>query len=66
MLVLNPKKGDLSMCVSLRGIALPDVVGKVFMVLQERLKEAAEEELPESQCGYRNGRNCTDMIVTVR
>ena len=26
----------------------------------------AEEELPESQCGFRRGRACTDMIFTVR
>jgi hypothetical protein len=25
----------------------------------------AEEELPESQCGFRKGRGCSDMIFTV-
>ena len=25
----------------------------------------AEDELPESQCGFRTGRSCTDIIFTV-
>ena len=31
-----------------------------------RLQKLAEEELPESQCGFRMGRSCADMIFTVR
>ena len=31
-----------------------------------RLQELAEEVLPESQCGFRKGRGCSDMIFTVR
>ena len=26
----------------------------------------AEEELPESQCGFRKGRGCSDMVFTIR
>ena len=67
VLVPIPKKGDLSNCDNWRGIALLDVVGKVVArVLQERLQELSEEELPESQCGFRKGRSCTDMTFTVR
>ena len=63
----HPQKGDLSRCDNWRGIALLDVVGKVVAkVLQERLQKVAEDELPESQCGFRKGRSCTDMIFTVR
>ena len=59
-------KGDLSSCDNWRGISLLDVVGKVVArVLQVRLQKLAEEELPESQCGFRSGR-CADMIFTVR
>jgi hypothetical protein len=44
-----------------------DVVGKVVArILQERLQKLAEDELPESQCGFRRGRSCADMIFTVR
>ena len=34
-------------------------------ILQERLQELAEELLPESQCGFRKCRGCTDMIFVV-
>ena len=66
-LVPIPKKGDLSSCDNWRGIALLDVVGKVVArVLQERLQKIAEDELPESQYGFRKGRGCTDMIFIIR
>ena len=67
VLVPIPKKGDLTRCDNWRGISLLDVVGKVAArILQGRLQELAEEVLPESQCGFRKGRGCSDMIFTVR
>ena len=67
VLIPIPKKGDLTSCDNWRGIALLDVVGKVVArLLQGRLQKLAEEELPESQCGFRKGRSCTDMIFMVR
>ena len=67
VLVPIPKKGDLSNCDNWRGISLLDVVGKVIArILQDRLQQLAEEELPESQCGFRKGRGCSDMIFAVR
>ena len=58
-----PKKGDLQSCDNWRGISLLDVVGKLFArVIQERLQHIAEDILPESQCGFRKGRGCCDMI----
>lgn len=66
-LIPIPQKGDLSQCDNWRGIALLDVVGKlVARVMQERLQKLAEDELPESQCGFRAGRSCADMIFTIR
>ena len=66
-LIPIPKKGNLSDCNNWRGIVLLDVVGKVVArVIQERLQQLAEEELPEAQCGFRKGRSCSDMIFTVR
>ena len=53
-----PKKGDLSECDNWRGIARLDTVGKVIArIIQERLQSLAEEELPESQCGFRRERD---------
>ena len=67
ILVPIPKKGNLRNCNNWRGIARLDMVGKVVArILQERLQQVAEEELPESQCGFRKGRGCTDMIFIVR
>ena len=44
-----------------------DVVGEVVArVLQERPQKIAVDELPESQCGFRKGRGCTDIIFTIR
>ena len=58
-----PKKGDLQHCDNWRGISLLDVVGKLFArVIQEHLQVIAEKVLPESQCGFRKGRGCCDMI----
>ena len=62
-----PKKGDLHQCDNGRSISLLNVVGKVFArIMQERLQTIAERVLPESQCGFRSGRGCIDMIFTAR
>ena len=64
VLVPLPKKCSCDNC---RGIALLEVVGKVVArVLQERLQKLADDLLPESQCGFRKVRSCTDMIFTIR
>ena len=42
-------------------------MGKVVArVIQGRLQKSAERVLPESQCGFRTGRGCTDMVFTIR
>ena len=67
MLIPISKKGDLSKCDNWRSISLLDVVGKVIArILQDCLQKLAEDELPESQCGFRKGRGCSDMIFTIR
>ena len=66
VLIPIPKKGNLSYCDNWRGIALLEMIGKVVArVLQARLQLIAEEELPDSQCGFRKGCGCSDMIFTV-
>ena len=67
IIVPIPKKGDLTSCDNWRGIVLLDVVGKVLeKIIQMRLQRVAEMELPESQCGFREGRGCSDMVFMVR
>ena len=67
VLVAIPKKGDLSVCDNWRGISLLDVFGKLFArILKQRLESVAEKELAESQCGFRKGRGCVDMIFCAR
>ncbi len=34
--------------------------------LQERLQTVAEDQLPDSQCGFRKGRGCADMLFCAR
>ena len=66
IIILTTKKSNLEVCDNWRGIVLLDVVGKVLAKLvQNRLREVAEEILPESQCGFRQSRGCTDMIFVV-
>ena len=61
------KEGDLQQCDNWWGISLLDVVGKVFaQVIQERLQIIAERILPDSQCCFRKGRGCCDMIFVAR
>ena len=67
LLVPVPKKGDLTQCDNWRGISLLDTMGKLFdKVLQRRLQEMAEGVLSDSQCGFRSGRGCVDLIFSAR
>lgn len=67
LIVPIPKKGDLQQCDNWRGISLLDVAGKVFArLIQERLSSIAERLLPDSQCGFRKGRGCVDMVFVAR
>ena len=58
-----PRNGDLPFCDNWRGIALLDVAGKVVSrLVQDRLQQIAEQDLPDSLCGFRRGRSCTNQI----
>ncbi len=62
-----PKNGDITVCDNWRGISLLDIGGKLFAkTIQGRLQSVAEEVLPDSQCGFRRGRGCVDMIFCAR
>ena len=61
-----PKRDDLSICDNWRGISLLDVMGKLFArVINDRLQTVAEDSVADSQCGFRAGRGCVDMVFCV-
>ena len=67
MSVPIPKKGDLTLCDSWRRISLLDVVGKLFAkIMQSRLQVVVEDLVPDSQCGFRKGRGCINMMFCAR
>ena len=67
VIVPIPKKGDLRSCGNWRGISLLDVAGKLFArLIQDRLQSLAMDVLPDSQCGFRSGRGCIDMVFLAR
>ena len=37
-----------------------------MLVFQQRLQSVAERVLPDTHCGFRSGRGCTDMIFCAR
>ena len=62
-----PKKGNPECCDNWHGTSLLEVVRKVFArILKEGLQVIAEQMLPESQSGFRKGRECCDMIFVAR
>jgi len=62
-LVPVSKKEDLSSCDNWCRISLLDVVGKVFAkIIQQHLQTITEEEVADSQSGFRCNRGCTYMI----
>ena len=63
LLVPIAKKGDLTECDNWRGISLLDVMGKLFSkVIHRRLQWVTKEVLLDSQCGFRSGRDCVDVV----
>ena len=67
ILIPIPKKGNLRSCDNWHSVALLEAVDKVVTrINQGRLQQVAETQLPESQCGFRRGRGCTDMTSVVR
>ena len=59
-----PKKGNTKECSNYHSIALISHTSKVmFKILQARLKEYMNHELPDVQAGFRKGRGTTDQIA---
>ena len=65
---LYKRKGNRRCCDNHRGISLLAIAGKMRpRVLLNRLPNHLERDLlPESQCGFREGRGTIDMIFAAR
>ena len=61
-----PKKGNAKECSNYRTIALIPHASKVMLkILQARLQQYANRELPDVQAGFRKGRGTRDQIANI-
>ena len=61
-----PKKGNPKECSNYCTIALISLVSKVmFKILQARLQQSMNRELPDVQVGFRRGRGTRDQIANI-
>ena len=61
------KSGDKSLLDNYRGISLLSIPGKVYsLIIGERLKKWADQQLLDAQCGFRSERGCNDAIFALR
>ena len=62
-----PKKGNAKECSNYRTIALISHPSKVMLkILQARLQQYVNRELPDVQAGFRKGRGTRDQIANIR
>ena len=62
-----PKKGNAKECSNYRTIALISHANKVMLkILQARLQQYVNCELPDVQAGFRKGRGPRDQIANIR
>ena len=61
-----PKKGNAKECSNYRTIALISHASKVMLkILQARLQQYVNHELPDVQAGFRKGRETRDQISNI-
>ena len=61
-----PKKGNAQECSNYHTIALISHASKVMLkILQARLQQYMNHELPEVQAGFRKGRGTRDQIANI-
>ena len=64
--ISNPKKGNAKECSNYRTIALISRASKVILkILQARLQQYVNHELPDVQAGFRKGRGTRDQIGNI-
>ena len=62
-----PKKGNAKECSNYRTMALISHARKVMLkILQARLQQYVNCELPDVQAGFRKGRGTRDQIANIR
>ena len=62
----NPKKGNAKDCTNYRTIALISHASKVMLkILQARLQQYMNHELPDVQAGFRKVRGTRDQIANI-
>ena len=62
-----PKKGNAKECSIYRTIALISHTSKVMLkILQTRLQQYVNQELPDVQAGFRKGRGIRDEIANIQ
>ena len=66
VLIPIPKKGNAKECSNYHTIALISRANKVMIkILQPRLQEYVNHELPNVQAGFRKGRGTRDQIANI-
>ena len=61
-----PKKGNVNECLNYRTIALVSLNSKERLkILQARLQQYLNQELPDFQAGYRRGTGTRDQIANI-
>ena len=64
--ILIPKKGNAKECSNYHTIALISHTSKVVLkILQARLQQYVNRELPDVQAGFRKGRGTRDQIANI-
>ena len=62
-----PKKGNAKECSNYHTITLISHASKIVLkILQVRLQQSVNQELPDVQAGFRKGRGTRDQIVNIR
>ena len=62
-----PKKGNAKECSNYRTNALISYASKVMLkILQARLQQYVNQELPDVQAGFRKGKGTKDQIAKIR
>ena len=63
----NQKKGNVKECSNSHTIALISHASKIMLkILQARLQQYMNRELPDVQAGFRKGRGTRDQIANIR